>query len=135
LDNERYNNSIAVRVRAPKGGGEAQRYTVENCALEAKFTREGEGGGGGGSSKKKGGHEKKKGAVVVPSEKDGHSDDIIIGDNGASKNTPSHPGRRGMRSEVGNGNNENAHDDSEEDDSDSDSDDGVAHVNPFSARS
>jgi hypothetical protein len=147
LDNEIHNNSIAVRVRAPKGVGEAQRYTLDNCALEAKFTREGgEGGGGSGSSKKKGGHKKKKkkkGAVEVPSaEKDGHSDDgdgdvdaIIIGDDGASKNTPSHPGRHsGMRrDEVGNGNNETAHHDSEDDDSDSDSDDDVAHVNPFSA--
>ena len=129
LDNERYNNSIAVRVRAPKSGAEAQRYTVGNCALEAKLTREGEGGGG---SKKKGGH-KKKGAIVR-SEKDGSSSsgvDSILGDS-ASKNTPSYASRhRIMRDEVGNGNKETSH--YREDGNDSDSDDGVAHTNPFSA--
>ncbi|KAL3769002.1 hypothetical protein ACHAW5_007828 [Stephanodiscus triporus] len=41
LDNVQYNNSIA----GSESGAEAQRYTIENCALEAKFTREGEGGG------------------------------------------------------------------------------------------
>ena len=35
------NNTIRVRVRPPKSPAEAQRYTVENCALEAKFLREG----------------------------------------------------------------------------------------------
>ena len=131
LDNKQYSNSIAVRIRALKGGGEAQRYTVDNCSLEAKFTREGKGGGG---SKKKGAH-KKKGAVV-PSEMDGHSDgdgnfDTIIEDS-ASKNTPSYPSGHVMRrDEVGNENNETAHD--SDDDSDSDSDDSVAHLNPCSA--
>jgi hypothetical protein len=131
LDNERYSNLIAVRIRALKGGGEAQRYTVDSCSLEAKFTREGKGGGG---SKKKGAH-KKKGAVV-PSEMDGHSDgdgnfDTIIEDS-ASKNTPSYPSGHVMRTnKVGNENNETAHD--SDDDSDSDSDDSVAHLNPCSA--
>ena len=35
------NNEIMVRVRVPKSEAEAQRYTVENCALEAKMMREG----------------------------------------------------------------------------------------------
>lgn len=34
-------NQIAVRVRAPKSEAERNRYTVENCALEAKLMREG----------------------------------------------------------------------------------------------
>jgi hypothetical protein len=33
-------NQIAVRVRQPKSASEASRYTVENCALEAKIMRE-----------------------------------------------------------------------------------------------
>ncbi|KAL3773955.1 hypothetical protein ACHAW5_010852 [Stephanodiscus triporus] len=129
LDNVRYNNSIAVRVRAPKSGAEAQRYTVENCALDAKFTREGE---GGRSNKKRG--NKKKGAIV-PSEKDGHLDgggdpDDIIGD-GASKNTPIHPCHHGgRRYEICNGYDEKSDNGSN---GDSDSDDGIAHKNPFSA--
>lgn len=34
------NNKIAVRVREPKSQAEKNRYNVENCALEAKLTRE-----------------------------------------------------------------------------------------------
>jgi hypothetical protein len=132
LNNERYNNSIAVRVRAPKSGAEAQRYTVGNCALEAKFTREGEGAGG---AKKKGGYKKKE--AIVPSEEDGDADgggdaNAIVGDS-APNNTSSYPSHHGIwRDEAGNRNNETAQHDSE-DGSDSDSDDGVAHENPFSA--
>jgi hypothetical protein len=33
-------NQIAVRVRPPKSASETSRYTVENCALEAKLMRE-----------------------------------------------------------------------------------------------
>jgi hypothetical protein len=33
-------NQIAVRVRPPKSTSETSRYTVENCALEAKLMRE-----------------------------------------------------------------------------------------------
>jgi len=40
LDNERYNNTIAVRVRLPKSDAERERYCIQNCALEAKFIRE-----------------------------------------------------------------------------------------------
>ena len=40
LDNERYNNKIAVRVRLPKSEAEKERYCIQNCALEAKFIRE-----------------------------------------------------------------------------------------------
>lgn len=36
----RSNNEIKVRVRAPKSSSEAERYSVRNCALEAKFLRE-----------------------------------------------------------------------------------------------
>lgn len=34
------NNLIRVRVRQPKSGSEEERYTLENCAVEAKFIRE-----------------------------------------------------------------------------------------------
>jgi hypothetical protein len=34
------NNRIRVRVRSPKSSGEESRYTIENCALEAKIMRE-----------------------------------------------------------------------------------------------
>lgn len=61
LDNERYNNTIPVRVRMPKSEAEAERYSIDNCALEAKFMREG--GSGGGKSKKKKKGKGKKGAV------------------------------------------------------------------------
>lgn len=43
LDNDKYNNKIPVRVRMPKSAAEAERYSVDNCALEAKFMREGGG--------------------------------------------------------------------------------------------
>ena len=33
-------NKIEVRMRLPKSKAEAERYTVKNCALEAKFIRE-----------------------------------------------------------------------------------------------
>ena len=46
----------------PKSAAEAERYSVDNCALEAKFMREGGGGGGGGKAK----------AAVV--DKDGQDD-------------------------------------------------------------
>ncbi len=34
------NNLIPVRVRHPKSDAEAKRYSLANCALEAKFLRE-----------------------------------------------------------------------------------------------
>jgi hypothetical protein len=34
------NNLIRVRVRQPKSTGEFERYTIANCAVEAKFMRE-----------------------------------------------------------------------------------------------
>ena len=37
---ERDGNLIRVRVREAKSTAEMERYTVENCALEAKFIRE-----------------------------------------------------------------------------------------------
>jgi hypothetical protein len=33
-------NQIRVRVRAPKSSAEASRYSLENCALEAKMMKE-----------------------------------------------------------------------------------------------
>lgn len=41
LNNERYGNMIKVRVRVPKSDGERERYSVQNCSLDAKFMREG----------------------------------------------------------------------------------------------
>lgn len=37
---ERQNNKIKVRIRAFKSKREQERYTVQNCSLEAKFIRE-----------------------------------------------------------------------------------------------
>ena len=56
-----------MRVRLPKSSAEAERYSVDNCALEAKFIRE------GGPKKKKG--KTKKNGSVVQSETDGNCDD------------------------------------------------------------
>ena len=53
LDNERYNNKIGVRARVARSQAETLRYTVNNCALEAKFMRE--------DVVKKGSRQKKKG--------------------------------------------------------------------------
>lgn len=33
-------NTILVRVREPKSKGERERYTLENCSVDAKFMRE-----------------------------------------------------------------------------------------------
>lgn len=119
LDNEKYNNKIAVRVRLPKSGAEAGRYTVHNCALEAKFMREG-GGGGGVESKKK---RKGKGKDV--------EEELVEDTQSIQLDEAS----------------ENAEDEEEDDDdikvnrftlpdddtSDSESDDNTASQNPFSA--
>lgn len=37
---EKFDNLVRVRVRTPKSAAEASRYTLENCALEAKLMRE-----------------------------------------------------------------------------------------------
>ena len=111
LNNERYNNKIPVRVRDPKSGTEAERYTVESCALEAKFMRE----GGGGSKKGKNG-KGKKGADVSLNEQ-------LMRD----KNDKSNGNERGKS--CGSNQRENKASDSE-----SESDDNVAHQsNRFSA--
>lgn len=34
------NNKIPVRVRSPKSQAEVERYSIENCSLEAKVMRE-----------------------------------------------------------------------------------------------
>ena len=58
---ERYNNTIAVRVRLPKSDAERERYSIQNCALEAKFIRESD-------------PNKKKNAMVKAKKKDGKSE-------------------------------------------------------------
>lgn len=117
LDNARCSGMIAVRVRAPRSEAEKQRYSVGNCALEAKFTREGIEGGGG--SKRKG-RLKIEESSVLPHEKYGATE---------SKNTPpSHPVGNEHTEDVAMQNTNDG-----EDNSDSDSDDGVSHENPFSA--
>lgn len=119
LDNPRHGNRIPVRVRQPKSGAEAERYTVENCALEAKFMREG-GGGGGGRSKKKGG--KKKGDESAANE-----DGLRLEKAAESISIDDSIGIEGGGEEKLDS--ANAEDDSE---SVSDDDD-IAHDNPFSA--
>ena len=34
------NNVVHVRVRIPKSGAESERYTLQNCAVDANFIRE-----------------------------------------------------------------------------------------------
>lgn len=115
LDNERYNNTISVRVRLPKSKAEAERYTVANCALEAKFMRE------GAPKKKKVQNNGKKQTASsddTDSDKKEVSNEIIskeISDKFSNMNT----GR------------EEEDDDDDESDSESSDDDNIAHDNPF----
>jgi hypothetical protein len=119
LDDAPYDGTIAVRVRATRSEAERRRYTVDNCALEAKFTREGAEDGGG---TKKGGRRKKDERTAMQQ----RDKNDATGSNNA---TSSHP--------VGNEHSEVAttvrSTNDGEDDSDSDSDDGVRHRNSFSA--
>ena len=115
LDNERYNNTIAVRVRLPKSNAESERYTVDNCALEAKFIREG---------KKKG--KTKKNGSVVQSETNDNSDDTEVSFSNEFRNV-----------HVDNVDNQNCDETSckskeYNSDSESESSDDIAHDNPFS---
>jgi len=139
LDNERYNNKIPVRVRIPKSQAESERYTAANCALEAKFMREGggsgTGGGGGGKGKKKKGNNNKKKGRDCDSDEGGDGylndgteektnngiEDAIERDEGVEQSNEDDIIRK-----VEN----NASDDSESSESD---DDDIASDNPFSA--
>jgi hypothetical protein len=143
LDNARYNNLIAVRVRKPKSVDEVKRYTIANCALEAKFTRTTSNGGVGGSKKK----EKQKGrnknndninnngiptdhsasdvssAIIIDDDYDDDDDDddgIVISRDAV------HEKRHGVDNSMDEINSDIA-------DSDSKSDDGFLLKNPFSA--
>ena len=126
LDNERYNNKIGVRARAARSQAEALRYTVDNCALEAKFVREDI--GKNGSKQKKKGKGKKKVETDVDES------------NGNEPNNFSHS--RSERVDDGCNKFEGACtnkdvciDESERDDDDDDDDDFVSRANPFSALS
>lgn len=125
LDNARYNNLIAVRVRRPKSVDEIRRYTIANCALEAKFTRTTGDGGGRGSKKK----EKQKGRNENNDNKshsdssDAHSANIEYG---IAISRDAGRRRYGVNNNMDTINSDIA-------DSDSESDDGLAHKNPFSA--
>lgn len=72
-------NLIQVRVRKPKSSKEAQRYTIENCALEAKFLRERQ---EEKVTDKGECHEKKDGDVINNDSEsdDATSSDEIVGD-------------------------------------------------------
>ncbi|KAL7540381.1 hypothetical protein ACHAXR_010074 [Thalassiosira sp. AJA248-18] len=124
-------DNISVRVRTPKSGAEAERYSIENCALEAKFMREGGGGGGGGGSKSKKKGKGENGAV----QRDGSCDSekgLEVGDGNTSKQSLNEQVRKGtIRNEDENDIDSDRHSDAS--DSESDSDDDVAHQNPFSA--
>ncbi|KAL9182550.1 hypothetical protein ACHAXT_013202 [Thalassiosira profunda] len=109
---ERYGNKISVRVRVPKSAAEAERYTVEKCALEAKFMRD------GGGSKKKG--NAKKGVGQSETERDDDSPNDGSNEAITEKVVDEDTDER-----------ENKEDDGS--DSESESDDDVAHQNPFSA--
>lgn len=111
LNNSTYNNTIPVRVRLPKSDAELERYSVDNCALEAKFMRE-----GGGSKSK----QKKKQQV---------DDERCTEVNGEVDSTANQMDR--LTEELSNHNVKETADESES--SDCESDDNVAHSNPFSA--
>ncbi|KAL3939867.1 MAG: hypothetical protein SGARI_001210, partial [Bacillariaceae sp.] len=49
---EQYDNKVLVRVRTPKSEQERQRYTIQNCALEAKIVSESNYKSGKGKHKK-----------------------------------------------------------------------------------
>jgi hypothetical protein len=55
---EQYDNKVFVRVRAPKSNQERERYSVKNCALEAKIIPENNRGKGKNRSKPKSGTNK-----------------------------------------------------------------------------
>ena len=121
LNNERYNNKIPVRVRDPKSGTEAERYTVESCALEAKFMRE----GGGGSKKGKNGKGKK--GADHESQITKRTEAISLNEQLIRKNDKSNGNESGKRCGSNQGENKAS-------DSESESDDNVAHQsNRFSA--
>eukprot|EP00581_Thalassiosira_minuscula_P028020 CAMPEP_0183750976 /NCGR_PEP_ID=MMETSP0739-20130205/1464_1 /TAXON_ID=385413 /ORGANISM="Thalassiosira miniscula, Strain CCMP1093" /LENGTH=254 /DNA_ID=CAMNT_0025987145 /DNA_START=79 /DNA_END=843 /DNA_ORIENTATION=+ len=136
LDNDKYNNKIPVRVRMPKSEAEAERYSVDNCALEAKFMREANNNGGGKSKKKKG--KGKKGAAVQ-SEKGSDSDcgkelDRDAGreleidndmDNRICEDKEDKSLKKGNNYDIFNG--------EDSSDSESESDDDIAAKYPFSA--
>lgn len=48
-----HNNQIAVRVKSPKSETERARYTLENCAVEAKIIREQPANAGGGKGRQR----------------------------------------------------------------------------------
>lgn len=138
LDNERYNNKIPVRVRMPKSGAEAERYSVDNCALEAKFMREKKSGGGGGKSKKgkgkqqgnnknqKGGNDEAESASVVDIGADASNEKLnnnVIG-SGEKDEDDIVKGIEMNNETTGK---------EESSDSESESDDDIAYQNPFSA--
>lgn len=114
------NNLIKVRVRAPKSDAEAARYSLENCAVEAKVMKSTGVAGGSNSKNTTGGSNnkqksKKKSDVTqnADGDKDYHGDD--------AEATVDHK-------QIGDG------DSDEESGSDSDDDDtGLASKNPFSA--
>ena len=129
LDNARYNNLIAVRVRKPKSVYEVKRYTIANCAVEAKFTRTTGDGGGGGSKKK----EKQKGR----NKNNDNNNKVFLTDHSASSDVSSaiivEDLSRDAARERRHGVDKNMDGiNSDISDRDSESDDGLAHKNPFS---
>jgi hypothetical protein len=128
LDNERYNNLIAARVRRPKSVDEVKRYSIANCALEAKLTRTGDGGGGSAKKgKQKGRIKKKYNNKEIQTD---HSDSSDVGsaimDDGLAISRDAAVGERHGVDNMDTINSYNA-------DSDSESDDGFAYKNPFCA--
>ena len=119
LDNKRYNNKISVRVRLPKSKAEAERYTVANCALEAKFMRE-----GAPKKKKVQGNGKNNDNNQTMSSDDTDSDKKEVSNEVVSKEISD------KFSNMNTGREEDD-DDDESDSESSDDDDNIAHDNPF----
>ncbi|KAL7428371.1 hypothetical protein ACHAXH_001603, partial [Discostella pseudostelligera] len=126
LDNERYNNKIGVRARAARSQAESLRYTVDNCALEAKFMREDS--GKNGSKQKKRGKGKKKVVTDV-------SESNVNESNNFSHSRSERIDDGCNKIEGACTNKDDCIDESESDDDVDDDDDFVSCTNPFSALS
>lgn len=106
-------NRIRVRVRAPKSKSESDRYTLDNCAVEAKIMREGG----------------KKESNEQVDDDDENQRDERRGANDGPAITDSTPNRDIRESLDG----EESSRDRDEDDDDSDSSGDISLANRFSA--
>ncbi len=128
LDNERYNNKIGVRARVARSQAEKLRYTVNNCALEAKFMRE-DSGKNGSKQKKKGKGKKTMECTNI----DGLS--TIEPCEFSHRRTEHDEEIESYDTSVDNDDGNNESERADDDDDDDEDDKFVSYTNPFSALS